>query len=589
MLALLAVLASANLTRAAADSVPDQRLIRVERPWWRRVLAAPVLLVDAFHWPLEKFLAWGESVRIDRRLVDAVLWKDNDDQPIPEPAKDESGDHTWWDFYESTTLYRVERAVDLGVALPALGRMAGLAAPDEAVNVNAFDEVPDSTWFTNRQGRGRLSAAALERGPDLGPPPSADGPLVVLSGKELGTQPGFWIRDARGDTYLVKFDPRGFPDLATGAEVVSSRILYALGWNVAEYHLFRLDPARLSIDPQAWMLDRYNRKEPMTRERLASILATAARGPDGLIRASASRRLAGVVKGGFHMTGERRDDPNDTVPHEERRDLRGLRVVAAWIDHIDFRAGNTLDTFLRDEGDPGGRGHLVHYLIDLNGTLGSWGTGWKSPWMGHEYVYETCPAIARHLRLSHPGWMHPSLVHPAIGYFDADNFDPDEWKPIYRVAPFDQATLRDAFWGARLVASLDEADLRAIVASGDWTDPAAGQALVRILRERQRRIAERYFDPRRINPLDEVEIDAEELRFRDLGVATGVAQAASARYRLRAGDEVVESSATTLRIPRATEPKLELETSHDAGHTWSPPLRISVAGGRVIGLERLVR
>ena len=83
--------------------------------------------------------------------------------------------------------------------------------------------------------------------------------MKAVSGKELGTQPGFWIRDQAGRRYLLKFDPRGYPDLATGAELVSSKILYALGWNVPEYHLFSLDPRRLVIDDEAWMLDRYNR------------------------------------------------------------------------------------------------------------------------------------------------------------------------------------------------------------------------------------------------------------------------------------------------------------------------------------------
>ena len=558
---------------------------------WRRVLGAPALLVDAFHWPLKKFLVWGEEVRIDRRIRDVVLWKDNDDLAVPEPAKDDSGDHVWWDFYENAAIYPLERAVDPAVALPALGRGLGLVSADEAANVNALDEVPDSTWFTNRHAREHLSAAALERGPNLGPPPAADGPLVVLSGKELGTQPGFWMRDSTGAIYLVKFDPRGYPDLATAAEVVSSKILYALGWNVAEYHLVRLDPARLTIDPQAWMVDAYNRKEPLTPQRLARVLATAERASDGTIRASASRRLAGVVKGGFRMMGERSDDANDTIPHEERRDLRGLRVVAAWIDHVDFRAGNTLDTFIHTERDPPAAGHLVHYLIDLNGTLGSWGKGWKPPWMGHEYAYAVFPSLGAALHVWRPPWAGVPLVHRSIGYFDAEHFDLDGWKPIYPAAPFEMATFRDQFWGARLVESLDESDLRAIVAAGEWSDPAAADVLLRVLRERQRMIARRYFDWRRINPLDELALDGEELRFRDLAVTAGVAQADAARYRLRVGEQRSESAVPHLTVdnPRAGM-TIELETSHDGGGEWSPPLRVALgAERRIVGLERIVR
>jgi crotonobetainyl-CoA:carnitine CoA-transferase CaiB-like acyl-CoA transferase len=49
--------------------------------------------------------------------------------------------------------------------------------------VNALDEVPDSTWFTNRHARHRLSPAALALGPNGDHAPAAMGPLVVDSGR----------------------------------------------------------------------------------------------------------------------------------------------------------------------------------------------------------------------------------------------------------------------------------------------------------------------------------------------------------------------------------------------------------------------
>ena len=41
-----------------------------------------------------------------------------------------------------------------------------------AIDVNVIDEVPDSSWFTNRIGSRPLSAEAIRRGPDraAGPP-----------------------------------------------------------------------------------------------------------------------------------------------------------------------------------------------------------------------------------------------------------------------------------------------------------------------------------------------------------------------------------------------------------------------------------
>jgi hypothetical protein len=372
------------------------------------------------------------------------------------------------------------------------------------------------------------------------------------------------------------------------------KVLYALGWNVAEYHVFSLDPRRLVIDDDAWMLDRYNRKQPATTERLARVLATAEHGANGSIRAIASRELPGRPKGGFRMVGVRGDDPNDTIPHEDRRDLRGLVVVAAWLEHIDFRSGNTLDTFVRGVDDPEGRGHLVHYLLDLNGTLGSGGVGWKSDWMGHEYVYETLPAMAQTLHLWRPGWADAPLAHRSIGSFESEHFDPDHWKPLYPVPPFDRATARDRFWGARLVASFTEADLHAVVEEAAWSDPRAGEILVAVLRARQRRIAEAYFDLGHINPIDDFAVDGDELRSRDLGVESGIAEREAARYRFRTGGSESVSERPRLAIG-TKEPggSVEIETSHDEGRTWSPPVAVSIQsdGSRsfVAALERSLR
>src|SRR5215203_112208 len=45
---------------------------------------------------------------------------------------------------------------------------AGERADRRAANVNTLDEVPDSTWFTNRIGRRAMTAAEVAKGPDSG-------------------------------------------------------------------------------------------------------------------------------------------------------------------------------------------------------------------------------------------------------------------------------------------------------------------------------------------------------------------------------------------------------------------------------------
>jgi len=520
-----------------------------------------------------------------------VAWRDNDDLPIAEPAEDPEGDRIWWDGTWSMTYYQLRKILDLGLSLHTLGEWTHVVSPREATNVNALDEAPDSTWFTNRHALHPLSAEELARWPARIKAPATDGPLVIVSGKGNGMTPGFIMKDAKGDRYVVKFDASDYPEVATGAEVVCTKILHALGWNVPENYLVRFDPARLTIDEKAWIKDEYDRKHPFTQTDLTELLKYPAREKDGRLRALASRYIAGTPKGPFRTLGLRPDDPNDTVPHEDRRELRGLRVAAAWINYTDGRRGNFFDSFVKDEGAGEGRGHLVHYFLDFSNALGSGNDDWKSPQYGHEYFFDPPKVLLRLVTLGfvRPAWASVPLLHPALGYFDAETFDPKEWVTSYPQPLFDPATVRDSFWGAKLVASIRDSDLRAIVGTGEWSDPTAAEKLFEVLRERQRKIASAYFDWRRINPADQFSVADGELRYRDLAVESGVADRGSARYRFRRPGAPWR---TTETLEAALESEtVELETSHDGGEHWSPTTAVTVAndesgGTQVIRIER---
>ncbi|MDD5226740.1 MAG: hypothetical protein PHV97_06140 [Candidatus Omnitrophica bacterium] len=69
-------------------------------------------------------------------------------------------------------------------------------------NVNIFDQVPDSGFFTNRQGREKRSLEVLEKGYQETPGPDMSKPLQVTGAEQRGIYPRFWVRDARGDSYL---------------------------------------------------------------------------------------------------------------------------------------------------------------------------------------------------------------------------------------------------------------------------------------------------------------------------------------------------------------------------------------------------
>jgi hypothetical protein len=251
-----------------------------------------------------------------------VLWKDNDDLPIAEPAADSEGDYVVWDGVRNMLFYPLEKFLDVGQLARRVGGLVHLVGPKESVNVNALDEVPDSTWFVNRHGMHRMNPQQLADGPNTGHAPAEDGPLEVLSGKSLGMTPGFVVRDEKGDRYVVKFDPPLYPDLSTGAELVCSKVLWALGWNVPEYYLTTFSEERLKLSPQPTAKDSWGRDVPLTPEALRELLRRAYHLPDGRIRALASRVIPGIAKGSPRLLGVRPDDANDTVSHEDRRELR---------------------------------------------------------------------------------------------------------------------------------------------------------------------------------------------------------------------------------------------------------------------------
>jgi hypothetical protein len=120
------------------------------------------------------------------------------------------------------------------------------------------------------------------------------------------------------------------------------------------------------------------------------ILERAARNADGTYRASAGRMLGGTVLGPFRYAGTRSDDPNDLVPHEQRRELRALRVFGAWTNLVAWKAGNTLDVL----GGENGRMVVTHYLQDVGSTFGmannphEWDMGW-------EHYYDPAPSRRR--------------------------------------------------------------------------------------------------------------------------------------------------------------------------------------------------
>ena len=149
------------------------RIASAFRPTWRTGCAAAALAAGLW-------LAAGAGQAATQRFYpDDPLWLDPETQDAAGVRPIDLSDR--YDVVENSFLGAGERV------------------SRRAANVNTLDEVPDSTWFTNRLGRRAMSTAELVTGPDTGQGPAA-GPWTIVAGKTEGVQPGLTIRDSAGQS-----------------------------------------------------------------------------------------------------------------------------------------------------------------------------------------------------------------------------------------------------------------------------------------------------------------------------------------------------------------------------------------------------
>ena len=133
-----------------------------------------------------------------------------------------------------------------------------------AVNVNSLDEVPDSTWFTNRIGVRDMTPEEIARGPNSTGSPEDHKPWTIKSSKVGGITVGFIIKDTRGVKYVLKFDEIGIPEVETGADVIVQRLLWACGFNVPEDYVVTLERKDLILADDAVIKDPMGGEKPLT-------------------------------------------------------------------------------------------------------------------------------------------------------------------------------------------------------------------------------------------------------------------------------------------------------------------------------------
>ena len=484
---------------------------------------------------------------------------------------------------------------------------AGEEIDVRAGNVNTIDEVPDSSWFTNRAGKGSgpLDLEALVKGPDTSNGP-APGPWTVIARKGEGVTPGFTIRDSTGEIYWIKFDPEGFAEMASGAEVISTKFFHAFGYHVAENYLATFRPEDLQVAPDATMKDQDGRSRRLTREDIDAILEPVARQPDGSYRVLASRNISGRPLGPFRYYGTRPDDPNDIVPHEHRRELRGLSVFAAWLNHDEVRSSNSHDSIVV----AGNRQIVRHHLLDFGSTLGSGSIRAQNRRAGNEFVWESRPTLITMLTLGlyvRPWIKVPYPDIPSVGRVESSYYRAETWKPDYPNPAFRNARPDDRFWAARIVAAFTDEAVAAIVRSANFTDPKATEYLTKTLLERRTKVLTAWLNG--TNPLVDLALsETGELTFANAAARAGVAKPAEkytvrwARFDNATATAHPVGGEQTVRAPKASAPaellaakpdyiSVEVRAFHPDQPAWSQPVaayfRRTGERWTLVGLDRI--
>ena len=410
-----------------------------------------------------------------------------DDAPIPVPQKRVL---SWLSYSDAFSRRPTIDGLDLR------------RTPD-ALDVNAIDEVPTSSWFVHPAG-GPLGAI---RNVVNGPP---EPPYLVLRRRPESGRSGLVIIDARGLRYELGRDPPDRPFLRTTAAVVASHLMRAMGYRTPEVSILALAESELRLE----VIDR----APPPTEAVREFLDSGPPPTKGLYRVSATRWPVGLDVGLTPPHEPREDDPNDRLWHEDRRTLRALKTVRGWLGSPDFGIDHLRDVYV---GAPG-KGHLLHYVVGLEGSLGADDARGESVEPRSIDPQLNPTAGENPLRLLITFGLNARVYHgdpryPFIGDFGTTvrkgDFGSIGFEPTHRLQP------SDSYWAAKQMAGISREVIEAAVDDAATPDSATRNRLIEVLDSRRLTvIALAYAD---VTPCEVVRTEAHAVVLRDAGFSPG--------------------------------------------------------------------
>jgi hypothetical protein len=488
--------------------------------------------------------------------------------------------------------------VEQSFVVPHVEKHVERSRQDVALNCNTLGEVPDSEWYTNRHALHPMSIEDLVRGSGNSNPPEADGKWMVISAKNDGVTPGVVIEDDHRNRYLLKFDPPDYPELASAPDVIGSKFYYALGYNTPENYIVYFRPDQLVLTEASSWKDSLGKKHILKQSLINEWLAAQHKDEQGRYRALASRWIVGKPLGPFTFEGTRSDDPNDVVPHERRRELRGMDVIASWLNDTDAKSINTLDSLVEENG----RRYIKHFRIDWGASLGSDSLKPKDVRRGHDYFVDPKPTLFQTATFGFyvPKWMR--IRHPyikGVGTFDAESFDAANWKSNYPNTAFLLMDDDDAFWAAKKIMAFSDADIRAIVETGRYSDPEATAWVTDTLIKRRDKIGRTWLS--RGLALDNFRVADGRLVFDDLAEkykVTGPRQVTIRWSEFDNGNNQrrpIETNGEGASVPTAAGEKTgflaaAIKASPNGNNAKSPEVTVYLRGSggmwSVVGIDR---
>ncbi|HYO80565.1 MAG TPA: hypothetical protein VES20_04120, partial [Bryobacteraceae bacterium] len=195
------------------------------------------------------------------------------------------------------------------------------------------------------------------------------------------------------------------------------------------------------------------------------------------------------------------------------------------------------------------------------------------------------------LGLYAPRWTRAHFPDfPSVGRFESAVFDPIKWVPEYKNPAFLNELPDDAFWAARQIMAFTDEHVRAVVASGQYSDPAAAEWVTKCLIERRDKIGRAYLAS--VLALDRFSVEKGELRYADLAVIHKVSGPSDYSVAWSEFDNATDSAKALpgfqgLQIPRVKAEYVRATIrGGDDRRSIDVYIRNPAAQAEVVGVER---